>query len=196
MTVKNQVFKWGTVLWIAAAAAGYMVLLRYANAPGTQAKAPPVWPQTSQISRAAGQPVLLMFAHPFCPCSRASLSELSRMMTQAPNKAQTVILFINPKQTVLSETPLWKQAAGLPNVTVLEDKDYFESKLFGAETSGQTLLYSAEGRLLFSGGITSARGHEGDNLGKQTILEMLNRRKSKPGQTAVFGCALFDKEKK
>ena len=36
---------------------------------------------------------------------------------------------------------------------------------FGAETSGQTLLYDRDGRLLFSGGTTGSRGHDGDNAG-------------------------------
>ncbi len=196
MKVKDQIFKLGTLIWICAIVAGYMILLRYANAPGLQAKAPPVWPQASQIVRTSGQPTLLLFAHPFCPCSRASLTELSKIMTHAPDKTQVVILFVNPKQTGLSETALWKQAASIPNVTVLEDKNNFESKLFGALTSGQTLLYSAEGRLLFSGGITSARGHEGNSLGKESMLEILNHRKSNLKQALVFGCSLFNKEEK
>src|SRR5688572_8091277 len=129
MMVKDRILKLSMVLWIGVVIVGELILLRYANAPGLQARAPSAWPQASQISRISGQPTLLMFAHPFCPCSRASLSELSKILTQAQNKTQAVILFINPKQEVLSKTSLWNQAVKIPNVTVIEDKNNSESRL-------------------------------------------------------------------
>jgi hypothetical protein len=54
----------------------------------------------------------------------------------------------------------------------------------------------------FSGGITAARGHAGDNAGRSEIVSLLNHEQSQrprslnPGQplrdaTSVFGCPLF-----
>ena len=62
---------------------------------------------------------------------------------------------------------------------------------FHVTTSGQTLLYSAAGELLFSGGITFARGHAGDNAGR-TAIESYSAGDS-PGyrQTPVFGCPII-----
>ena len=57
-------------------------------------------------------------------------------------------------------------AAEIPGVEVVSDEDDAQSAAFGAAVSGQTLLYDREGRLIFSGGITAARGHAGDNAGR------------------------------
>jgi hypothetical protein len=62
---------------------------------------------------------------------------------------------------------------------------------FGALTSGHTVVYDPSGRLLFSGGITSARGHAGENMGSELILAQLAR-KTNPQTHAVFGCPLAD----
>ena len=59
-------------------------------------------------------------------------------------------------------------------------------------TSGQTLLYDEDGRLAFSGGITGARAHAGDNLGRQSLVALLNREPAKRSATNVFGCPLFN----
>ena len=71
------------------------------------------------------------------------------------------------------------------------DDEGIEARRFGVSTSGQTLLYDKAGALLFSGGITGARAHQGDNDGRRSIVALLNRKT--PGRTAtnVFGCSLF-----
>ncbi len=74
----------------------------------------------------------------------------------------------------------------------MEDIQGREALRFGAATSGQTLLYDASGRLLFSGGITPARGHAGDNDGSDALLELLSGGSGRHHQTPVFGCSLRD----
>jgi hypothetical protein len=60
-------------------------------------------------------------------------------------------------------------------------------------------LYGPGGDLLFSGGITAARGHSGDNCGRSTIISLLTEEtanapvRAGPAQTFVFGCPLFDR---
>ena len=67
-----------------------------------------------------------------------------------------------------------------------------EARLFGAATSGQTMVYGRNGHLLFSGGITAARGHYGDNAGASAIGALLEQPTPQSGRkTAVYGCALF-----
>ncbi len=69
-----------------------------------------------------------------------------------------------------------------------------EAKLFGAKTSGDVLLFGANGKLIFAGGITASRGHEGDNPGADAMLKALgeSRRNKVTTTTAtpVFGCSL------
>jgi hypothetical protein len=76
-------------------------------------------------------------------------------------------------------------------VTVVRDDDGRHAKQFGAATSGQTLLYDQDGALVFSGGITGARAHAGDNLGRQSLVALLNRQPAARTGTSVFGCPLF-----
>jgi hypothetical protein len=81
-------------------------------------------------------------------------------------------------------------AAAIPGVHVISDERGAQARMFGALVSGQTLLYSATGSLLFSGGITGARGHEGDNPGRTVLTSMLTGQRADTVHTPVFGCYL------
>lgn len=74
----------------------------------------------------------------------------------------------------------------------MTDETGFEARRFHAETSGQTLLYSRSGTLLFEGGVTLARGHEGDNPGRSALQELIDNGHSEQTHTPVFGCGLFE----
>ena len=65
-----------------------------------------------------------------------------------------------------------------------------EIKRFGAVTSGQTILYDADGNVEFSGGITLSRGHEGMSTGRSSIESILDGDEPKTRETPVFGCLL------
>ncbi len=88
-------------------------------------------------------------------------------------------------------TDTWRQAEAIPGVQVVSDLNGTLSHQFGAFTSGQTYLYDGHGRLLFSGGLTSERGHEGDNAGLSAALAILRGRTPAQTRTPVFGCPLF-----
>jgi hypothetical protein len=89
------------------------------------------------------------------------------------------------------KTGLWRSASALPDVTVVRDDDGVEARRFGVETSGQTLLYDGRGTLIFSGGITGSRGHEGANAGEASLVALLTRGEADRSGTSVFGCPLF-----
>jgi hypothetical protein len=135
-----------------------------------------------------------MLAHPHCPCTRASIGELASIMAHSQGRLTAYVLFLKPQ--VFSEdwekTDLWQSAATIPGVTVIPDDDGREARLFRAVTSGQVVLYHSEGRLLFSGGITSSRGHSGDNAGQSSIVSLVNAGVPVRTETFVFGCPLFD----
>ena len=80
---------------------------------------------------------------------------------------------------------------------VLCDEGGREAVKFAAAASGHALLYDAAGKLLFSGGITFSRGHQGDNAGRDAIERLA--RGERPGycESPVFGCAIVsDAERK
>jgi len=182
-----------SVSWLLLIGSGVAFLWNYEGNPGVAAAAPEVWPADSLIRRASDRATLVMLAHPHCPCTRASVEELSRLMTQAQGRVKAYVLFIKPPD--LSEgweqTDLLTSAAAIPGVTVVRDDEGVEASRFHASTSGQTVLYDAVGKLLFSGGITSARGHEGDNAGRTAIVSLLTAGTAERDETPVFGCPLF-----
>lgn len=175
--------------------AAQTLLWRYKNAPGLVAANPADWPAGSQITRIADRPTLLMFAHPQCACTRASLGELRSFMSEAGQRVHAYVVFLVPSATVSNEwrdSELRRSAASIPGVSIVDDLGWQESRRFGAMTSGHVLYYDTAGRLRFSGGITSARGHLGDNPGLAELSALL-RNSSKMGQsTPVFGCPLED----
>ena len=184
-------------LWLGLVGFGIRILVSYETAPGQPGITPKEWPRESQIPRANDLATLIMVAHPQCPCTRASLDELAQAMAVVNGKASACVLFLKPKNSPneWEKTDLWSAAAAIPGVTVLADIDGREAALFHVETSGHTLLYDKEGRLLFSGGITASRGHSGDNAGESAIVSLLTGSGSGRNRTLVFGCSLLDPSK-
>jgi hypothetical protein len=114
-------------------------------------------------------------------------------MAQAQNRVTAYVLFLKPLDSSdnWEKTDLWQDAADIPGVTVISDNEGVEARRFHAVTSGQTVLYDAKGHLLFSGGITSSRGHSGDNAGRSAIVSLLNAGDAERTETYVFGCELY-----
>ena len=74
---------------------------------------------------------------------------------------------------------------------VLEDLEACLATEFGALTSGHALLYSTDGSLRFSGGLTDSRGHEGDSFAMLQLEQALNRQgllQEGPLASKVYGC--------
>lgn len=180
------------VIWIGAVILGAAVLLRYEHAAGSSGVHPTRWPATTAIERAPDVPTLVMFAHPRCPCTRAGIGELAIIMTRCQGKLRASVLFAKPAgfPEGWERTDTWESAAAIPGVRVSVDPDGREARRFGAETSGQVFLYAADGELRFAGGITAARGHAGDNAGRDSVVGLLTGGAARPA-TSVFGCPLL-----
>lgn len=186
-----------TVLWFSTAVGGVFYLARYENAPaGEDVFYPAVFPPQSLLERDAERPTLVFFAHPKCPCTRASLRELARLMTETDGKLRAYVVFNQPENESekWTETDLRRSAEAIPNVRVLIDEGERETRIFNAQTSSLTLLYDRDGNLRFSGGITAARGHEGDNAGRRAVFEIVAREAAEKIETPVFGCPLHKKD--
>lgn len=180
--------------WLTAVAAGLLFLIRYAMSPGSPSTPPDNWPASSSISRPTELPVLVMFVHPHCPCSRASIAELAVLMRQCHGKLEARVLVLKPAGSPQrwERTDLWDSAAGIPDTLVLADMEGAEAFRFCASTSGDTLLYESGGKLLFHGGITAARGHQGDNGGREGIVALVRGSLTGAHQAPVYGCELFE----
>jgi hypothetical protein len=181
-----------TVIWLCAVFAGTTALMRYKNAAGAQIEPAAQWPTASAVPRARGHATLVLAAHPHCPCTRASVTELDRLLMRAGGRLQAVVLFVKPRGAPegWEKGDLWTRVAAMPAAKPMLDVDGVEAHRFRALTSGQTVVYDDDGNLLFSGGITAARGHEGDSVGRGLILAALDGARLEHARAPVFGCAL------
>lgn len=175
----------GTIVWT----------WHYKTTPGAASKPPAAWPQSAELRRSST--TLVVALHPLCTCSEATISELARLMSSVDERPTVYALFYDyqPEVKAVSTTLLWRRAAAIPGVIALRDRDGAMAKSFGAETSGDVIAYGADGRLLFHGGLTAARGHEGDSFGRQRLLAVLRGETPDRRDSPVFGCN-FDELRK
>ena len=181
-------------VWLMAAAAGGWRLHQYESAAGGAAATPTQWPAESQIKMCHEHPTLVFFAHPKCPCTRASVEELNRLMARAQGRIETRAVFFQPSNYPIewSRSSLWNSVVAIPGVSAQADSGGIEARRFGAETSGFVALYGIHGRLLFRGGITASRGHAGNNPGADAIVALAKGDVVATHETPVFGCSLLD----
>jgi hypothetical protein len=186
------------VVWLSIVTTAMALIFQHVNAPGTVGEIPSNWPAGTQIALDKNRPTLIMFAHPHCPCTRATLGELDLLMAKCQGKVSAQVWFIKPAGTTADWTnsDLWHSAVKIQGVTAHWDENGVETERFHAETSGQVVLYNPQGRLIFRGGITIARGHSGDNAGRTELMTMLQGRAIVEAKdaTPVYGCALFSTE--
>ncbi|MGH7857922.1 MAG: RedB protein [Candidatus Binatia bacterium] len=183
-----------TLVWLLLVGTGLKALWSYSLAPGEGGRTPELWPAESRLPPPARRPNLVVLAHPQCACSRATVGELALLMARVHDRVSAHVLFLEPEGADESwvKSDLWERAAAIPGVTVWKDEGGRESERFGAATSGQTVLYDRDGRLRFSGGITAARGHSGDNAGRSTLTALLLDGAAGRPRTPVFGCSLHE----
>lgn len=191
-TIRTFAFAVSTLAWAGALATGLFVLWKYEAAPAPAGEPPSRWPSGSAISRSHARPSLLLFAHPHCPCTRASLDELIALLTRSRGQASVHVVFSAPAAApeTWTRSASWDYAESIPDVRVILDKNAREAERFGVLASGHVLLYGTDGTLLFNGGITSARGRVGDNVGRASISALLSGQRPTRTQTSVFGCLL------
>jgi len=193
-TVRRAALVIALSVWAVLVISGAFVMFTYGSTPGEDAQAPLHWPNQTLLARSPDTYTLLLFAHPRCPCTRASMEQLQRILAAAHLPVETYIVFTIPEGASEDwlEGPLLRRAEAVPEFRIR--KDYFatETQRFEVATSGHVLLYEPTGRLVFNGGITASRGHEGDCIGSQAVIELLNGMRPAHDETAVYGCPLLN----
>ena len=181
------------VAWASAVCFGFSVALNHDYSGATVARRQ-VWPARSKLVRNKDCATAVMFCHPHCPCTSASLTELTRLKEEY-KEMKTFVSFVKPHGTDKDWdkdwacTNNWKLACAIKKVTVISDEDGREAEIFGATASGELLLFDRQGIEIFRGGITGSRGHAGENTSFLYAVAALEEEKnSKP--TPVFGCSL------
>jgi hypothetical protein len=181
------------ILWALLIGVGMSVMDRYENTPGPTLHPPDRWPEGSTLRLATDRLTVVVFVHPRCPCTGATLAELSKLLARENNSIRaTMVAIIPPGETrQWAYSKLLSDAALVPGLSVQTDLGGNEARRFGALTSGYTVAYMPDGTLQFSGGITEARGQAGDNYGIDALRDLAELRTTQHTTSAVFGCGLF-----
>jgi hypothetical protein len=185
---KPPILFWSLIIgWVAASSLGFLALGAYHATPNDPGSAPDRWPSNASIPLDRSRPTLLIFIHPRCPCSTASMDELEQVLDRCRGRVAAHVIKFQPEET--SEG--WEDSGEVANLNVRLDPGGREAARFGVETSGHVLLFDPSGRRLFSGGITISRGHRGGNPGLDRLIDAIEGGSDGPGSSPVFGCPVF-----
>ncbi|CAG1009752.1 hypothetical protein PHYC_03743 [Phycisphaerales bacterium] len=144
---------------------------------------------------APGGFLVTVYAHPHCPCTRATIEELARIIAAAPREARYEVGFFRPAEEPdrWAYGTTWDNASSIPGVRVWTDPDGRAAAGLGAVVSGHVVVRDANDQVVFSGGITGSRGHSGDNAGAEAVLSRLLRGEGLSAYPA-YGCTIRDEE--
>lgn len=179
----------GTCLvWLGASLLVFGFLYRHTYQPSKI----PMLPASDEAIGASAQFRIKIFAHPYCPCTRASLEQFGESAARFPAGAQPEIIFVTAglAESEIANSPLVLRARELPRAQVRFDATGDEAKRFGVSISGEVLAFDPGGRLVFRGGITPGRGHQGTSTGQAELENIVHGRSPGPCATPVFGCHL------
>ena len=179
-------------IWCIAIGLGFVTLERYEATPGEQGTVRSQWPEDSGVAHVPDCYNLVLALHPRCPCSRATVSELEKVLVQSPHNVCVHVLLFRPPGSGADweDTGLVSKVRTLPGVLVHADDEAAIAERFGARTSGAVALYGPSGELLFRGGLTAARGHMGDAPSQDAVRDLLHGKRSDISSAPVYGCPL------
>src|SRR5262245_2323003 len=107
-------------VWLLVVTAGTVAFWNYGKTAGSAGATPQRWPAGAPFSLDPAHDTLVMFAHPQCACTRASLEELNQLMAQCQGKVVTHILFFKPDKfsEAWANSGLWGNAAAISGVRI------------------------------------------------------------------------------
>ena len=180
------------LIWIGLLFIGHLVLFEYELTPSPLANSKRVFPAHSGIQLAHGRQNIILFIHPACPCSAATVDEFHDLMQVGEKDSVGTVVFYMPaeKESEWELLPIVQSVKRIRNVNIEYDNAGSEADRFGVTTSGHVLIYDSRGVLQFSGGITGSRGHSGDNHNFQLAKQSAEARRPRYTVTPVYGCAL------
>lgn len=179
-------------LWIVLIAGGFTILNVHAATPGPQRSGELTLTDLPAPDRQGSEWTAVLFVHPHCPCTDASLIELADTLDAAKAPVRRIIVCVEPPNAPAgwSDAPLFTTAKQR-GFQVLLDRNATLAAKAGAATSGHTFLLDPSGKPRFSGGVTASRGHRGPSAGTAAILQDLTDPNATPSATTpVYGCPL------
>jgi len=131
--IRNLILALLVTAWAATVGGGVWFLWTYASRPGPSGIAAVGWPRESALGIDPIRPTLVMFAHPQCPCSRASLYELDTLLARAAIRPTTKVVFVRP----VGMDPGWERKGltdlALETALTAEQREYLDTVKISAD---------------------------------------------------------------
>lgn len=171
-----------TTIWLAVGLGGVWVWERHEATPGSIGEA---YANVGPVGRWQ----LTVYAHPHCPCTKATLAEVKALADAFPD-LDVRVRIVRPTGSPdgWERGPTWDAAVQIPGCDVAGDDGGREARQHGAETSGHAVLADPAGRAVFRGGLTVGRGRKGN--GRNPVRAWLAGAEAAPGTAPVYGCSL------
>lgn len=178
--------------WLLVTVGAFVTLVDFGFRPGSAAAATKRWPERAPVPRDLSRPTLVVFLHPACTHSQATLDQLVDLLRVTRGEVAVHLLFrLDPIHEPDPElTPLRQRALGLTGTAVGDDTAGQAARLFGATHSGQVLLYGVGGELLFSGGISAVADGNTPHPGRAALQALLTGNPTSENSALVHGCPL------
>lgn len=183
-------------VWLIALSSGMAVMTHSSLTAGAVGATPERWPVASAVSRQSAKATIVVSVHPGCPCTSATMAELSEWTQSRQNPPEVVVLAVLPDgvATHWDLRRLAEQTGAIAGARLIVDPSGVESLRHGAMTSGHLAFYDAAGVLRFRGGVTASRGHRGPSAGLSALSALTDHQPSEAPSAPVFGCPLHDQE--
>lgn len=178
--------------WVLLCGVGMWQLAEHAGSAGTTGNLMTRLTPTvaEQLNWSFDRKLLVLAAHPQCPCLAATLDELGHVLASDRTVAVRILVYEPSARPAEWDEDATEVFEGLPEDFVIADRDGQLALALGAETSGHICAYQPNGEWIFSGGITGSRGHRGDNQYRRALLDALTGNARTASRTPVFGCPL------
>lgn len=181
-----------TVVWLGVSGYYWNLLFAHTYRSAAVGAAVSTWPNDTPLPREAADLQVVLFAHPLCPCTRATLAELGEALARLPTKPAVSAVFVtaglSPAAVAKSDT--LASARRIPSVHIEIDGSGGLARQFGATISGEVLVFDRQGTRLYRGGLTAGRGHRGGSAALTLFEQILSGSAYQAVETPVFGCRL------
>ncbi|TWU58734.1 hypothetical protein Poly51_15140 [Rubripirellula tenax] len=135
---------------------------------------------------------IVVAMHPKCPCTRTTLSQLERLLAEAPASTKCTFLVSKPRNRLASwiQSDTTDMAKSFANSEIFVDIDSERARKLGMAHSGTVLIVRPDGTLSFMGGITAGRSCSTENPGSLSVASLLRGESAPLLATPTFGCPL------
>jgi hypothetical protein len=125
-----NISKWPTgfltlagAFWVSFVAIGFLILAEEQFTPVKVMPRVALFPPNCGFQLVSDKPTLVLFAHPHCPCTLASLHELAVLIAQTKNRVSAIVVFTIPDGVPAGweQGDLWDSAKTIPGLHVIRD---------------------------------------------------------------------------